>query len=46
MGKYPKRLENLNILDGKLNFRFYVMLLISSARVKPRMITRRTVNLR
>lgn len=31
------------MLDGKLNFRLYVMLLISSARMKPRIVTIRAI---
>lgn len=39
MGKYPSRLENLKAGEGCLNFRFKVMLLISSARMNPRIVT-------
>ena len=43
MGKYPNRLENLKALDGYLNFRFWVVLLISSSRIKPRIVTARAI---
>lgn len=43
VGKYPSWLENLKEFDGWLNFRFWVMLLISSARIKPRIVIARAV---
>lgn len=46
VGKYPRRLENFNGLDGCLSFRLYVARLSSSAIMKPRMVTARAVSLR
>lgn len=43
VGKYPNRLENLKALDGYLNFRFWVVLLIYIARIKPRVVTARAI---
>lgn len=38
--------ENLNRLDGYLNFRPCIMRFSSSARMKPRMVTARAIILR
>lgn len=43
VGKYPSRLENLNRVEGCLNFRFCVARLRSMAIVKPRIVTARAV---
>ena len=39
VGKYPKRLENLRVFEGWINFKFCVLRLILSANAKPRMVT-------
>lgn len=43
VGKYPSMLENLNGVEGCLNFRFCVARLRSIAMVKPRIVTARAV---
>lgn len=43
MGKYPSKLENLKAFEGWWNFRVWVMLLISRAKIKPRIITVRAI---
>lgn len=46
VGKYPRRVENLKLFVGCLYFRFWVLRVISNARVKPNMVTARAVILR
>lgn len=46
VGKYPRRLENLNMLEGDLNFRLSAAILSSSARINPVRVTNRAVSFR
>ena len=46
VGKYPRRLENLNRFDGCVSLRFCEARFSSSANVKPRSVTARAVNFR
>lgn len=46
VGKYPRRLENLNVLEGDLNFRLSAARLSSRARINPVKVTTRAVNFR
>lgn len=46
VGKYPRRLENLNILEGDLNFRLSAARLSSSAKTNPVRVTNRAVSFR
>lgn len=46
MGKYPRRLENLNRFDGCLSLRLCEVRFSSSARMKPRSVTVRAVSFR
>ena len=46
VGKYLRRFENLNRLEGCWGFRLYVVRLNSSAREKPKIVTVRAVSFR
>lgn len=46
MGKKPNELENLNVFEGRVSFRFWVMVLISMASMNPRIVTVRAVSFR
>lgn len=46
MGKKPNELENLNVFEGRVCFRFWVMVLISMANINPRIVTARAVSFR
>lgn len=46
VGKYPRRLENLNMLEGDLNFRLSAARLSSSAKTNPVRVTNRAVSFR
>lgn len=46
MGKYPRRLENLNRFDGYLSLRLCEVRFSSSARMNPRSVTERAVSFR
>lgn len=46
MGKYPSKVENLEKFDGYVCFRFCVWVLISNARMKPRVVIARAVSFR
>lgn len=42
--KYPRRLENLNIVEGYSDLRFCVVRLSLGIRTKPNTVTARTVS--
>lgn len=42
--KISQYIGEFKAFDGELNFRFGVMLLISSARIKPRIVTAKAIN--
>ena len=44
VGKYPKRVENLEESDGYIYFKFCVLRLILNASTKPKVVTARAVN--
>lgn len=46
VGKYPRRLENLNMFEAGLSFRFLVTRLSSSARTKPVIVAIRAISFR
>ena len=46
MGKYPSRVENLEKFEVWVCFRYCVLRLISSARVKPKIVMIRAVSFR
>lgn len=46
VGKYPRRLENLNRFDGYLSLRLCEVRFSSSARMKPRSVTVKAVSFR
>lgn len=46
IGKYPRRLENLNRVDGCLSLRLCEVRFSSNAKINPKSVTVRAVNFR